>query len=210
MKTNVLLRKLHLEGKEFATAEEIKEYCRPLKIDPRYAINYFLSRKYMTRILRGVFYVRSPEEIKLGRSKYSHLELVSRGLEARGVKNWYFALYTALKLNNMTHEHFSVDYVISDSIFRAKPIGIAGHKFRFLRLKPSLTTFGIEGEGLKRSDPEKTILDMIYVSRYNGVPEDKIAMDVSEYSKALSGKKISGYANMYPKSVRKIAERVME
>lgn len=203
------MKKLRLEGREFLTSDTIRKHCISFRLDYDSTIKYFLSRGYLVRIFRGVFYVKNLDELKLGRVKYSHLELVSKGLELKGVENWYFGLYTALKLNNLTHEHFTVDYVINDKIFRAKPMEIAGYKFRFLKLKPALFGFGIIKNGLKYSDPEKTILDFIYVWRYNGVPEEKIIMDISEYSENLSKKKVRKYAEKYPKTVARIIEEVI-
>jgi len=205
MTMKLLLRKLRLDGKEFVTSEEIKLYCESFKLDYTRVVKYFISRGYLVRIFRGVFYLRGLDELKLGRMKYSHLDLVSTGMELKGVKNWYFGLYTALKMNNMTHEHFAVDYVVNDRIFRAMPMEIAGHEFRFHKLKPGLFGFGVAKDGLRHSDPEKTILDLIYVWRYNGVPEEKIVMDISEYAGNLSKSKVKNYAKRYPKSVVKVA-----
>ena len=114
-----------MRGNEFLKSDELKGYCNTLSLDYDNTVRYFISRGYLLRIFRGVFYVRSFDELKLGKTKYSHLELVSKGLELKGVKNWYFGLYTSLKLNNMTHEHFVIDYVISDKIFRDRPMKIA-------------------------------------------------------------------------------------
>lgn len=209
MTMKLLLKKLRLEGKEFLTSDIVRDYCKSFKLDYNSTIKYFISRGYLVRIFKGVFYVRSLDELKLGRVKYSHLELVSKGLELKEVRNWYFGLYTALKLNNLTHEHFTMDYVINDRIFRAKPMEIAGYKFRFLKLKPALFDFGIVKNESRYSDPEKTILDFIYVWRYNGVPEERIIMDVSEYSKNLSKNKVKNYAKRYPKTVGRIMEKVI-
>ncbi len=209
MKTDMLLRKLRMENKEFATSEELRAYCKSLKLDYDIAIRHLVPRGYLVRILRGIFYVKSLEELELARPRYNHLELVARGLELKGVSNWYFGLHTALKLNNMTHEAFAVEDVISDKLFRANPFKIAGYKFKFSRLSPSLLDFGIrKGEnGVRYSDPEKTILDFIYIWRYNGVPEDKIAADVSGWAKNVA-KKMRSYARKYPNTVAEIAERV--
>ncbi|MGH9991736.1 MAG: type IV toxin-antitoxin system AbiEi family antitoxin domain-containing protein [Nitrososphaera sp.] len=203
MRMSILVEKLWIENKEFVTSEELKEYCKSMKMDYILVIRYLVSRKpYLVRIFRGIFYVKSLEEFKLGKSKYNHLELVAKGLELKGVKNWYFGLHTALKLNNMTHEHFTVDEVISDSLFRAKPINIAGHKFRFVKLSPSLLNFGIKREGLLRySDPEKTILDFIYLSRQEGVPNDRILVNMSSWAEGLMKERISQHAKKYPKTV---------
>lgn len=74
-------------------------------------------------------------------TKYNHYELVSKGLELKGVKNWYFGLYTALKFNLATHESFTITYVITNKLYRNKPISIDNHKFKFIKLKPELLTF---------------------------------------------------------------------
>lgn len=214
MRMSILVDKLRIEKKEFVTAKELKEYCKSMKMDYDLVIRYFVSRKkYLVRIFRGIFYVKSLEEFKLGKSKYSHLELVAKGLELKGVKNWYFGLHTALKMNNMTHEYFTTEEVISDSLFRANPVSIAGYKFRFVKISPSLLDFGIKKKDnaiLRYSDPEKTILDFIYLSAQDGVAADRIVMDVSEWSKNISINKIKKYSKNYPKTVAKIADRLVQ
>ncbi|HVX03144.1 MAG TPA: hypothetical protein VHA09_08325 [Nitrososphaera sp.] len=211
MRMSLLVEKLWMENKEFVTSKELKEYCRSMKMDYTLVIRYLVSRKkYLFRIFRGIFYVRSLEELKLGRSKYNHLELVAKGLELKGVKDWYFGLHSALKLNNMTHEHFAIEEVVSNSIFRANPFDIAGYKFRFVKLSPPLVSFGIKEErALRYSDPEKTVLDFIYLARQKGVPVDKIVADVSSWSAGLSKDKLRKYAKKYPKTVATIAGMVI-
>ena len=211
MRMSVLLKKLRIENKEFVTSKELELYCKSMKLNYTTVIRYFMAQGYLTRIFRGIFYVKSLDEMKLGRSKYSHLELVAKGMELKGVKNWYFGLHTALKLNNMTHEYFAVEDVVNDMLFRAKPINIAGYKFKFTRLSPSLVCFGInkKDEIVRYSDPEKTVLDFIYIWRYNGVPDDKIVLDISEWAKQGSKEKLMSYAKNYPKTVTEIIGRVI-
>jgi hypothetical protein len=109
----------------------------------------------------------------------------------------------------MTHEYFTIDEVVSDSIFRANPVNIGGYKFRFIKLSPSLLEFGINREKLLRySDPEKTILDFVYLSRQGSKPFDKIAMDVKDWIKNISKNKLYKYVTKYPKTVAKIIEMV--
>jgi len=209
MKTNLLLRKLYMEGREFLTSADLKLYCTAMKLDYETTVDHLIKRHYLTRIFRGVFYVRSLEELKLGKVKYNHLELVTKGLELKNIENWYFGLYTALKLNNMTHEHFAVEYVINDKIFRSKPVNIAGHKFKFVKLASRLLRFGLVVDGLRYSDPEKTILDFIYLWRYKAIPREKIVLDVAEWARSLSKKKIIRYAKGYPRTVGDVAREAV-
>ncbi len=211
MRKSLLVEKLWMENKEFVTSKELKEYCKALKLDYTGVVHYLSKRKYLVRIFRGIFYVKSLEEFKLGRSKYNHLELVAKGLELKGVKNWYFGLHTALKLNNITHEHFVIEEVINDSLFRSRPISIAGYRFKFVKLSPPLLKFGIKKENtlLRYSDSEKTILDFIYLYRQEGVPVDRILADVSSWSSNISNNKLRKYSKHYPKTVSAIAYRVI-
>ncbi len=208
MKSTVLLKKFYVEGKELVTSDEIKEYCDFLNLNYENVINYFISRGYLSRIFRGIFYVKSLEELKFGKRKYSYLELVKKGLELKNVKNWYFSLYTALKLNNATHEYFTIDYVISENLYRSKVINIENRKFRFIKIKPDLLNFGIIENGFRYSDLEKTILDFIYIWIYNNTPRKKILIDASEYIDDLTEEKIRIYAKKYPKSVKEIVEEI--
>lgn len=212
MRMSILVEKLWMENKEFVSSKELKDYCKVMRMNPTSVIRYLLKRKHLVRIFSGIFYVKSIEEFKLGKSKYNHLELVSKGLELKGIKNWYFGLHSALKLNNMTHEHFAVEEVISDSLFRSKPISIVGYKFKFVKISPSLLNFGIKKEGnmtIRYSDPEKTVLDFIYLSKHDGMSVDRIVMDVSDWSKNISKDKLKKYSKNYPKTVEKVVDSVI-
>ncbi len=209
MYSSLILKKLHLTGREFISSEEIKSYCSKLNLSYVKVIRYFIRRNYLIRIFKGIFYVKNLEEINYKSSKYSHLELVTKGLELKGVENWYFGLYTALKLNNATHEYFTIDYVISDNLYRNKPITINNRKFKFHKLKPSLLKFGMIENKFRYSDLEKTILDFIYLWIYNGTPKNKILMNISDYAKNLSESKIKKYIHWYPKSVKEIVKEII-
>ncbi len=204
-----ILKKIYLDDREFITSAEIKLYCNSLSLNYENIIRYLIRREYFIRIFKGIFYVKSWEEIKYESFKYSQLELVSKGLELKGVKNWYFGLYTALKLNNATHEYFTIDYVISDNLYRNKPITINNRKFKFHKLKPSLLKFGIIENNYRYSDLEKTVLDFIYLWIYNGISKKRILMNISDYTKNLSESKIKDYIHWYPKSVKEIINEIM-
>ncbi|MCE2614999.1 MAG: hypothetical protein LVO36_03755 [Nitrosopumilus sp. (ex Thoosa mismalolli)] len=207
MKASVLLRKLQIDGKEFVTSPELKEYCKKGKFDYDTVVKNLERSKHLTRIFRGIFYVRSPEEIILEKCKYDHLELVAKGLEIKGVTNWYFGLYTALQLNNMTHEYFVVDDILNDTIFRQKPMSIANRKYNFKKISKPLLGFGIKKLGIVNySDPEKTILDFIYLWKFNGRSDLRITGDIYDWTNNISRTKIKKYSKHYPKSVKKIVE----
>lgn len=196
---NLLIRKLHLANKKFVTRAELKAFCRELKIGYPMTIGYLARHKHLIRILRGIFYVMSAEERKLNNMGLSYLEAITEALRIKGVKHWYFGLETALKLNNLTHEYFTIDNVISDTIFRAKPIGIMRHKVAFIKLKPSLLKFGIKKGKYPHSDNEKTLLDFIYLKRRGHIIP-------SELIKQASKSKLKAYAENYSNTIQKDVE----
>ena len=169
MTLRLIVKKLELSDKKFITREEIREDCKKLSLDYYVAIRYLTHHKYLIRILRGIFYIKSIEERKLNKTNINHLEAIKEALKIKGVKNWYFGLSTALKLNNLTHEYFAIDYVINDKIFRAKPFLILGYKIKFIKINPKLTSFGIINKGLPYSDAEKTMLDFVYLKEHGNV-----------------------------------------
>lgn len=211
MTIGLMIKKLRIDDVEFITSGTLTDYCIRFEMNYESAVRYLIKKRYIIRIFKGIFYLRSLDELELGRAKYNHFELVSKGLSIKKVTNWYFGLHTALKLNNMTHEHFSIDEVVSDSIFRQRPVNIAGHRFRFIKISHNLVQFGIKEEnGIRYSDREKTILDFIYLWKYNGLPSDKIISDISEFSKTVSRKKMMKYLLKYPKSVSLIVDEAIQ
>jgi predicted transcriptional regulator of viral defense system len=205
---NLIMTRLLVEKRKFVVAEELKELSNELHKDYTSTINYLIKKRYLVRIFKGVFYVQSLEEIKFDTLHIGHLDLVANGLKLKGITNWYFGLYTALTLNNLTHEYFAIDTVISDTLFRSKEVEIAGHKFKFIKIKTPLI-FGTETENnLVFSNTEKTILDFIYIKKYRSLPENRIILDVSEYMEKANRDKLLSYVEKYPKSVRKIVEKL--
>ncbi|QLH06731.1 type IV toxin-antitoxin system AbiEi family antitoxin domain-containing protein [Nitrosopumilus ureiphilus] len=211
MKITDLLTKARIENKEFLKAEDLRRFCKGTKFDYNYAVKYLVEHKYLIRIFRGIFYVKSHEEIATKRLSHNVLELISKGLELKGIKNWYFGFHTALKLNNLTHEYYTTGDVINDSISRPKSMLIADHKFKFYKLSPKLLSFGITKENnIKYSDIEKTILDFIYIWSYNGISNEKILADVSEWTSKISETRVKKYSIRYPNSTRKIIKMILK
>lgn len=204
MNIELFYRRLHSTKKDFITSEEFKSFCKSFNFTYTPTRQQFIKRGYIVRIFRDFFYLKSPDEIMLNQLHRTTFDLVSRGLMFKGIGHWYFGLYTALKLNNMTHEYYPMHYVISDGLFRNSPIEIAGEKFNFIKLKPALVTFGIERNRYPYSNPEKTILDFVYLWNYRSIPRKKILLDISEYLSRLNRAKLLRYSVGFPKSVQGI------
>jgi len=191
-------------GGGVTTRSEFNEICRRFRASYMDTVNFMISYGYLVRILRGLYYVKTIEEFKL-RKSIDVRSMISLGMEKLKI-HWYFGLNTALKLNGLTHEFFRTTFVINDSIYRPKEIKIAGEEVKFLKLRDNLLGFGVIAEkGIKFSDPEKTILDLVYVFKYRGVAEDRIIVMIDDYSKGLDREKLKTYLKHYTKTVEEVA-----
>ena len=96
-KTSLLLKKLRMDKKEFVTSDELKGYCKSMGLSYAKTIKYFVYRGYLTRIFKGIFYVKPLDEVKLGKSRYSHLELVAKGLRIERHQELVFRIVHSTK-----------------------------------------------------------------------------------------------------------------
>ena len=192
-------------GGRVITKGELKKVCERFEVDVDYLIHHLISYGYVIRILRGVYYVKTVEEFKLKKA-LKPLEIIGLGLNKLGVK-WYYGLFTALRLNALTHEYFTRIFILNDRIYRSKIVKIYGEDVEFIKIKPHLTEFGIMDKGeIKYSDVEKTILDFLYLSRYNPKLRFTAKNTVAEYWDKVNKERINKYLNYYPKSLKKVLE----
>jgi len=192
-------------GGKVVTRREIEKACKRFGADAKSTVNFMISYGYFLRILRGLYYVKTVEEFKLKKSVNVY-EVLSLGMDKLGI-NWYYGLYTSLRLNGLTHEFFDTVFIMNDRVFRAKEINVGGQKVKFLKLKSKLFGFGIvRKDHVKFSDAEKTILDFLYVSKYRSVPEEKMISMIEEYGKNARTEKIKEYLKFYPETVEKVVK----
>ncbi len=205
MRYELFVRKLLLRKERFISSEELKEECAKLKMPYEKAIKYLYLYKYVERIVRGFFYIPTVEERKYKTGGANFYDAIARAMEYKKVKNWYWGLETAIKMNSITHEYFTIDYVVSDTIFRAKPIKILGRKVKFVKLSKKLFGFGIKKSGnTLYSDLEKTILDIIHMRKYSGESNKAIRDYVIGWADEANKTRMKKYSKHYSKSVRNV------
>ena len=205
MKTSMIWKKLVIDGRKIATSAEIHELARRLEKEDVRSLRYLQEHGYVSRILRGTYYVRSADERERDFFQHSVYEIVSKALKVKGVKHWYFGLETALKLNGMTHEYFTVNYVITDSYRTTKVINILDTKFQFLKWSRSHFDFGIvRKDGLMYSDREKTVLDLAYRRYRRGKGTAHAAGLIQEYMGILDERKFENHLDRYPQRFQEV------
>lgn len=210
----LLVKKLYLikkiEKKDgIITSDEIKEYCKNKIINLNYnnAISYLLNNNYLERIFRGIFYIRSIEEKKNKTSNINYFETISKALKIKNVKNWYFGLESALKLNNLTHETFFIETIITNKIKNTSPVKILNKKTKITKINSIKFNFGIKKEKINNeiyyySDTERTLLDIVFLLKYNNHKIYEIKNKISDYK--YNKNKLNRYLKYYPKSIKEV------
>ena len=205
----MIIRALMNEDKKFVLSEDIKKLCEKYELDYRKTMVLLLNKGFAKTIFRGIFYVKDYNEKKTGVIKYSPDELVAKGLEMKGIKNWYFGLRSGLKYLNVTHEYFTRTWVLNDTMKR-KPRGLAGITLEFVKIKPSLFEFGIiaeetkNGISIKYSNLEKTLLDIAYLSKKNGSSDYAAKQIFVEYEDISNKERLYDYSKKYPKTIQRL------
>jgi hypothetical protein len=207
---NRVLNKIRQDNREIITLEEIKNYCKEMYFNYKIISNYLISRKFLIKIFDDIFYVKTTDEINQNKLKVPVSELLGKALELKNIDKWYYGLYTALKLNGIKFPHEDkFCYLINNRILINKPFKILGKKYRFLRFQDNLFNFGIINGKIKYSDPEKTILDLLYLWDYSQKTENRIIVELSKLLNGSSKEKLIEYSEFYPKATINILKKAL-
>jgi len=201
----MIWRKLTAEGSKIVTSSDVRVAAQGLGKDYVRSLRYLQEHNYLSRIFRGIFYVNSPTERESGIPEVSIFKIVAEALAMKSVKRWYIGLETALRINGLTHEYFTINYVVTDSYRTTKVIRIMDSKFQFLKWSPRHFETGITREfDIKFSDKEKTILDLVF-KRYIETRDERIAISAYlEYERVLDKEMVRRYMAGYPLIVQRM------
>ena len=217
MKNTIIWEKMVIEDMKIITSEQIDTLAKRIGKNGEDIRDYLLKEGYIVRIFKGIFYVLSYDERRRSfpkKSVFYHemsiYDIVRMALEAKGVKKWYFGLETALKMNLMTHEYFTMDFVITDSFRTTQPIDIIGYKYKFFQWSKWHFQQGIiKRKGLPFSDKEKTVLDLIYQSHRKGANLDFTLGPYREYHNKIDILKFKKYLLNYPERFQRRIEEYL-
>lgn len=204
----MIWKKLVMSDDRIVTSAEIKRMAKGIgKVADR-ALYYLQEEGYIVRILKGIFYVRTPDEKMRNGLNASIFELVGMALDHKGEKCWYFSLETALDLNGMTHEYCDIAYVFCERYRTTRPITIIDSRFKFIRKDDRFFGFGMLSEkNYSYSDPERTILDLIYRNHLQGMAGKEMVEPLVEYGQGIDMDRFHEYLAHYPRRFVGILER---
>lgn len=205
-----IIDKLRLNREKILNKEEIiktiKEYSKiyKTKVNLISLWTYLRKDSYIKRILGDYYYVYSLEERYNKYCKFSEEELIFLVLEKMKIK-WYLGLESALKENRITWQALNIVTIVDNHFSGVKKLGNA--KFKFIKTKDNKFEFGLikkktnNSVGYFYSDLEKTYLDFLYFSSYEG-------KDIKGLKKNLDFKiensKIIKYAKHYPNKIQEV------
>ena len=196
--------------REVVSSRDLAELARRLERKPEHVTRHLRREGYLLPLFKGYYYVRRPEEIRLGEARHNPLELFALAAEAKGIGSWYFGLHTALHLNGMTHEDRRKEAVISDRFYRIRGVSIGPRKFVIHKWAPELLAFGmIEKPPYRYSDTEKTVLDLAYLDYWKRRKGRADARAWVEHLDNVNVRTLRRYLPHYPEEVKAAVEAVV-
>lgn len=196
--------------REVVTSRDLAELARRLDRKPEHVTRHLRREGYVLPLFKGYYYVRSPDEIRLGDERRNPLELFALAADAKGIGSWYFGLHTALRLNGMTHEDRREEAVISDRFYRIRGVRVGARRFVVRKWAPGLLTFGLVDKAPYRySDPAKTVLDLAYLDHWNRKKARAETSAWSEHVHGVNASMLRRYLAHYPGEVKAAVEEVL-
>jgi hypothetical protein len=195
------------EGRKVLTSGDLAEMARRIGARPPHALRHLRREGYLVPLFRGFYYVRTPEEVRLGTERYNPLELFALAARAKGIGEWYFGLTTALRLNGLTHEDRREETVVSRAFYRIDGVPIGSRRFVIHKWVKDLLGFGLERRKTYFvSDPEKTVLDLAYLDFWQAKKKHPAMRAWMEHLASVNSRKIRRYLVHYPVEVRRTVE----
>ena len=170
MKTEELNRILQANGIGVFSLEDAARIIGK----PKHYTTVFLKRdRIVKRAANGVYY--TPDA--------SNYEIASAITEPS-----YVSLISALRFHNITEQIPNTIYVLSTA--RHKDVYLGEVKVVFIKVKPRLMYGYAKADGAMVADPEKAVLDMLYLGKFVEYAEEAVE------SGKLSKEKLRAFAEL--------------
>jgi len=207
----LILQKLKEESKGYFKKEDVQEIVKKIETDFKISFKwdsvwtYLRQQKYFTLLIKG-YYLFLP---KKDDRQLNYETVVERKLccllDKIGIR-WYAGLESALKIHKEKWQYSKKAVIVNSSISGTRKIGNRDYIFRLAR-KKHFDAGIITVDHMKVSTLEKTILDIIYFSRYDRKNIDYVLQEVKELLKKANLREIIKLSNNYPKTVQNDIKR---
>ena len=166
-KTGKVYNTLLSRFERIVTSDDVKKVAVDFKMNPRSALVSLKRDGILEPVLfQGVYYVRNRDERDLHTIQQDPLRIIARACDMKLGKDWYFGLATALKLAGVWEQQslMTITIITKTRILRRK-VSFADYAVEFKVLSiPSFQSNLRVNEGMRYSDPVRTLLDFAYLS----------------------------------------------
>lgn len=136
----------------------IYEAARIMSKPTAYASKFLARNKYVKRAERGIYYTRTAMEYAVA---------------SRLIYPSYVTLISSLRFHNLTEQIPHIIYVASPVQHRTIP-SLNGFEVDFKKVKKSLMYGYRKVDGAFVADPEKAVIDMIYLNEFVEYAEEAV------------------------------------
>lgn len=208
---------LILRYERVISSDELMAACKLLGVGFKTALAGLSRAGAIEPVLfKGVYYVRSPEELQLGTIRQDALDVIARACSLKLESNWYFGLATALMLSGLwTQQHLATLTVVSKARVKRYKTAFAGFTVEFKQLSGVPIDKLIKTDGVKRfSEPSRTLADYAYFSARNKTSHYSKAMLREVYAKTKNKeallKQLTSLIGKYPKPYAALMSQLFE
>lgn len=147
------------------STKDIEELCSRFGFSPANVRTVLIRKGALVPLFfKGIFYVRTSSELLTKTLPLDSLILATLACNKKFGKEWYFGLQTALKLNELAGVQTSTKtFIITKKQVRSKIHSMGSMEFIFSKIKVSSDNGIIEKNGLRYSDPVRTVLDFLHL-----------------------------------------------
>ena len=174
-----------------------EDIARALKISPASA------RVAATRYVKAGLLIRIKRNIYVLQENWASLSLEQRfGLANLIQVPSYISLLTALEFYEITTQ-MQQSFVESIAIKRTREIEIAGTMFTYKKITANLYSGFVRMRGFFIAEPEKALLDALYLMSLGRYRLDIAAIDFSKLNREKTGQ----FVELFPASTKKLLMR---
>lgn len=158
-----------------------------------YAVRY-VKKNILLRIKRNLYIIKE---------KWKNLGLKQKLVIANFIQTpSYISLMTALDYHQITTQ-MQQNFFESIALKRTKQVLVDNAVFNFTRINKNLYFGFIKENDFFIAQPEKAILDIIYLASLGRYSFDADSIDISK----LNRKKVDDFLNKYPKAVKNLMSK---
>ncbi|MDR1940979.1 MAG: hypothetical protein LBQ47_01475 [Endomicrobium sp.] len=201
-----IIARLSYYDKDIISFEELKSYMPVGYKYVKQAIYNLKKKKILTPIKRGIYSFNPIWSLPSGKQ----INALKIGNAFFSNKNYYVGYYNMFNFYGLTEQMPKTTFILNKKISATKIIN--GLEFKFIKLKEEffygITEIEIDGEKVKASDKERTMLDFIDYWNFSQAKEKIIEIIKN---RKCNIQKFIEYAVLFPKvKIRKFAGMLLD